>query len=59
MNQIDALKKKIKDQARDIRLLKRLIDELKQSKKDMIKFYQAEIKVLRDKIKELIRDATD
>ena len=59
MNQIEILKKKLKNREKDIVLLKRLIEELKQGKKDMIKFYQAEIKDLQDKIKELMSDAAD
>lgn len=59
MNQIELLQKKLKEKDKDIHLLKQLIEELKQSKKEMIRFYQAEIKDLQDKIKELMSNAAD
>lgn len=52
MTTIETLKK-------DLHLARVLIRELKQSKRDMIAFYQAEIKDLRDKIKELMTNATN
>jgi hypothetical protein len=50
MTTVDTLKK-------DLHLASICIKELKQSKRDMIKFYQAEIKDLQDKIKELMTNA--
>jgi len=52
----------ISDLKKDIHLARVLIRELKQGKKDMKQFYQAEIATLQDKIKELLsekRDAAD
>ena len=59
MNQIEVLQKKLNEKNKDIVLLQKLIVELKQSKKDMVKFYQVQIAGLQDKIKELMSDATD
>ena len=52
MTTIESLKK-------DLHLARMVIRELKQNKRDMIAFYQAEIKDLQDKIKELMSDAAD
>ena len=52
-------KEKIKNLTKDLHLARVCIRELKESKKDMKAFYQAEIRNYQDKIKELISDATD
>jgi hypothetical protein len=50
-------KEKIENLKKDLHLARLMINELKQSKKDIKKFYQAQIISLQDKIKELLSNA--
>jgi hypothetical protein len=57
MTENEQLKKIIENLKKDLHLARVLIRELKQNKRDAVTFYQAEVKDLQDKIKELMSNA--